>query len=135
MRPTLVDSSVILDIATKDPVWLEWSREALASATDEGQVVINPLVYAEVSVRYATMEEVDALLSVFRREPLPYVAGFLAGKCFKAYRARRGKRTSPMPDFYIGAHAAVSKYRLLTRNARDYRRYFPTLELVAPPEH
>jgi hypothetical protein len=133
--PILVDSSVLLDVATKDKVWFEWSVDALANATDAGQVVINPLIYAEVSVRYATMEELDELLVDFKREGLPYEAGFLAGKAYKKYRGRGGKKTSPMPDFYIGAHAAVMKYSLLTRDPKDLRKYFPRLELIAPSEN
>jgi hypothetical protein len=132
VKPVLVDSSVILDVATKDPVWCEWSGDALAAATDAGAVVINPLIYAEVSVRYATVEELDVLLTTFKREHLPYAAGFLAGKCYRKYRNRGGRRTSPMPDFYIGAHAAVTKYSLLTRDPKIYRTYFPSLKLITP---
>jgi hypothetical protein len=96
--------------------------------------VINPLIFAEISVGFKQIEELEAVLprSDFRREPLPYEAGFLAGKAFLLYRQRGGPRTSPMPDFYIGAHAAVAGYRLLTRDAQRYRSYFPTLRLIAP---
>jgi hypothetical protein len=131
-----VDSSVILDVATRDSEWYQWSKAKLALATDEGVVVINPLIYAEVSVRYATVEELEAVLptTIYSREPLPYPAAFLAGKAFRAYRERGGIRTSPMPDFYIGAHAAVAGYRLLTRDAARYRSYFPTVQLIAPDQ-
>ena len=102
---------------------------------DGGRVVINPLIYAEVSVSYETVEELDELLpaSDYEREPLPYLAGFAAGKAYVRYRRSGGGKHSPMPDFYIGAHAAVAGYRLLTRDARRYRTYFPTIDISAPP--
>jgi len=130
----LVDSNVILDVAIDDPAWGDWSSEALARAADTSILVINPLIYAEVSVRYDDIELLDAVLPElkFRRDPLPYEAGFLAGKAFMAYRRRGGTRLSPMPDFYIGAHAAVAGFQLLTRDPRRYRTYFPRLELIAP---
>lgn len=131
---TLVDSCVLLDLMTNDPTWADWSEVELAKAQDEGQVVINPIVYAEVSVAYAAIEELDAVLpaEAFAREPLPYEAGFLAGKAFLQYRKRGGRKTAPLPDFYIGAHAAVRNYRLLTRDAARYRTYFPTVQLICP---
>lgn len=131
---TLVDSNVLLDLATDDPTWAEWSADALARSLDRGPVCLNALVYAEVSTRFDLIEDLDAFApeTTFRREPLPYAAGFLAGKAFLAYRQRGGTRGSPLPDFYIGAHAAVSSYRLLTRDAQRYRTYFPTIELDCP---
>jgi predicted nucleic acid-binding protein len=135
VRPaTLVDSSVILDIVTEDHAWARWSEEALARARDDGFLVINALIYAEVSTGFERIEELDDVLPAgdFQREPLPYEAGFLVGKAFLAYRGRGGQRRSPLPDFYIGAHAAVRGYRLLTRDASRYRTYFPTLALLAP---
>jgi predicted nucleic acid-binding protein len=134
LKATLVDSSVLLDIATEDPRWLEWSEEHLAIAANESILVINPIIYAEVSVNYDSVEELDYHLPPdrFKREPLPYNAGFLAGKAYVKYKKRGGKRTSPMPDFYIGAHAAVSDLRILTRDAQKYRQYFPTVELISP---
>lgn len=131
---TLVDSSVLLDIFTDDPRWADWSAEALGNARDLGSLAIDPIIYAEVSTAFATIEALDDALPAadFRREPLPYEAGFLAAKAFLVYRKRGGVRRSPMPDFYIGAHAAVSKYRLLTRDTPRYRSYFPSVELVAP---
>ena len=101
---------------------------------DAGRVVINPLVYAEVSVGYQTVEELEELLpaSDYEREPLPYLAGFAAGKAFVRYRRGGGEKRSPMPDFYIGAHAAITGYRLLTRDVRRYRTYFPTIDIIAP---
>ena len=131
---TLVDSNVLLDIATDDPAWSDWSGGALGRAIDAGPVCVDPIVYAEVSVGFQRIEELDAFLPTvtFRREPLPYAAGFVAGKAFLAYRRRGGQRPTPMPDFYVGAHAAVNGYRLLTRDAHRYRTYFPTVELDAP---
>jgi predicted nucleic acid-binding protein len=132
--PALVDSSVILDIVTDDPVWAEWSADALAQARDEGALVINPIVYAEVSAGFGRIEDLDDAVPPddFRREALPYEAGFVAGKAFLAHRKRGGKKSSPLPDFYIGAHAAVRQYRLLTRDAARYRTYFPTVTLITP---
>ncbi len=134
-RPvTLVDSSVLLDVVTADPAWSQWSEQALAEASDAGRLVINQIVYAEVSVSFDKIEDLDDAISAddFERESLPYDAGFLAGKAFLAYRKRGGERRSPLPDFYIGAHAAVRGYRLLTRDVARYRSYFPTVELIAP---
>jgi predicted nucleic acid-binding protein len=131
---TLVDSVVILDIVTEDPGWGHWSEDVLARARDEGELVINPIVYAEVSVGFDNIEDLDDAIPAgdFRREALPYEAAFLAGKVFVAYRRRGGQKRSPLPDFYIGAHSAVRGYRLLTRDANRYRTYFPTLTLIAP---
>jgi len=130
----LIDSSVLLDVSTLDPVWFDWSSAALADAVRSGPVIINPIVYAEVSVGYDRIEDLDNALpaEIFRREPLPYVAGFLAGKAYRDYRRRGGVRTSPLPDFFIGAHAAVSELSLLTRDAGRYRTYFPTVRVIAP---
>lgn len=131
---TLVDSSVILDIVTEDPAWTTWSQDALAKARDEGRLVINPIVYGEVSIGFDRIEDLDDALPPedFQREPLPYEAGFVAGKAFLAYLRRGGGKRSPLPDFYIGAHAAIRRYRLLTRDAARYRTYFPKVELIAP---
>jgi predicted nucleic acid-binding protein len=132
--PVLVDSNVLLDISTEDPKWFEWSAGELEKAADDAPLVINPLIYAELSMSYKRIEDLDAALpsSVFRREPLPYEAGFLAGKAFLKYKKRGGARRSPLPDFYIGAHAAIAGLRLLTRDPRRYRTYFPTVALIAP---
>lgn len=134
-RPvTLVDSSVLLDILTDDPTWSEWSAVALARARDDGRLVINPIVYAEISTGFDGIEDLDDAVPVddFERTSLPYEAGFLAGKAFLTYRKRGGQRRTPLPDFYIGAHAALRRYRLLTRDTARYRTYFPSVELVAP---
>ena len=134
MRRVLVDSNVLLDVATEDPEWFQWSAESLDRVGSDSVLVINPLVYAEVSIGFDTIEEVEDAIpaEIFQRMALPYEAAFLAGKCFLEYRRRGGARTAPLPDFYIGAHAAVSGYRLLTRDATRYRTYFPKLELIAP---
>lgn len=131
---TLVDSNVLLDVLTADPKWESWSGTALATALDEGSVAINPIIYAEVSVGFDRIEALEEALPTthFVRDPLPYSAGFVAGKAFIAYRRRGGSKPTPLPDFYIGAHAALAGYRLLTRDARRYRTYFPRLPLVAP---
>jgi predicted nucleic acid-binding protein len=136
VRPqaTLVDACVILDLTTNDPKWADWSEEAIAQAADEGPLVINPIVYAEVSVDFTSIEELDEVLddADLRREPLPFDAGFLAGKAYRTYRRRGGTRRSPLADFYIGAHAAVAGHRLLTRDAARYSTYFPTVSLLTP---
>ncbi|TCO43829.1 hypothetical protein EV646_11121 [Kribbella antiqua] len=136
VRPpaTLVDACVILDLTTNDPKWADWSESALAQAADEGPLVINPIVYAEVSVDFTSIEELDEVLddADLRREPLPFEAGFLAGKAYLTYRRRGGHRRSPLADFYIGAHAAIAGHRLLTRDAARYTTYFPTIPLISP---
>lgn len=136
MIRTLVDSNVLIDVISGDARWEEWSAGALSAAADKGAVAINPIVYAEVSVgfeRIETCEEALGSLSL-GREPLPWPAAFLAGKAFAAYRRGGGARRSPLPDFFIGAHAAVAGMRLLTRDEGRYRAYFPRLELVSPSE-
>ncbi|MFI9640550.1 type II toxin-antitoxin system VapC family toxin [Micromonospora sp. NPDC051925] len=131
---TLVDTNVLLDIFTDDPKWADWSAAALAAARDAGVLVINPIVYAEVSVRFPAIEALDEALPAadFLREELPYAAGFLAGKAYLRYRSYGGAKRSPIADFYIGAHAAVCRYRLLTRDGARYRTYFPKLTLISP---
>lgn len=130
---TLVDSNVLLDIFTDDPKWAEWSAERLADAFDRGPTLINPIVYAEVSVGFERIEDLEeALPGEIEREGLPWEAGFLAGKCFVAYRRSGGQRRSPLPDFYIGAHAAVTGRALLTRDPKRYEAHFPRLAILAP---
>lgn len=134
MVATLVDSNVLIDVVEKTPDWSDWSVTALEAAGSEGSVVINQVIYAEVSVRYADTDELDRDLPIdfFQREQIPWSAAFLAGKAFVDYRRRGGQRRSPLPDFFIGAHAAVTGLRLLTRDPLRYRTYFPTVELIAP---
>jgi predicted nucleic acid-binding protein len=134
MKTTLVDSNVLLDVATNDPRWSTWSSQALEAAGNESPLAINALIYAEISIGYERIEDLEQAIpsAMFRREPLPYAAAFLAGKAFLQYRRRGGPRTSPLPDFYIGAHAAVADFRILTRDSRRYQTYFPTVDLIAP---
>lgn len=136
MSKTLVDSNVLIDVSRRDAVWADWSRNAVREASDDGDIVVNPIIYAELAGGYARREDLDRLLADggYERENLPWDAGFMAGQAFVEYRRRGGARTSPLPDFYIGAHAVVRGYKLLTRDARRYRGYFPTLELICPPE-
>jgi hypothetical protein len=130
----LVDSNVLLDVITEDPTWSTWSSASLERTADEAILVINALIYAELSIGFASIEALEEALpsELYRREFLPYEAGFLAGKAFLRYRQAGGTRRSPLPDFYIGAHAALAGYRLLTRDPTRFRTYFPTLELIAP---
>ena len=134
MSLVLVDSNVIIDVLTEDAEWFAWSSAALERAAESDVLVINPIIYSEVSVHFSRIEELDAALpkESFRRESLPWQAGFLAGKSFLAYRKRGGAHRSPLPDFYIGAHAAIRDATLLTRDATRYRSYFPRLRLIAP---
>lgn len=130
----LVDSNVIIDVLTQDRSWQAWSEAALSDAADRDDLAINPIIYAEIASGFATISELDRHLgaNAFRRLALPYEAGFVAGKAFVEYRRRGGLRTSPLPDFYIGAHAAVAGLSLLTRDARRYAGYFPTVRLISP---
>jgi predicted nucleic acid-binding protein len=134
MPRALVDSNVLLDVLTKDPEWKVWSSSTLARWADRGALAINPIIYAEVSVRFRRIEDLEEALppTHFLRLALPWEAAFLAGKCFMSYRKRKGRKLSTLPDFYIGAHAAVGGMTLLTRDASRYRTYFPGLEVVAP---
>jgi predicted nucleic acid-binding protein len=134
MTAVLVDANVLLDVMTEDARWLAWSAEAIERVADRYRLVINPVIYAEVSIRYSRIEDLDAALpkAMFDREPIPYEAAFLAGKAFFAYRRRGGTKSLPLPDFFIGAHAAVAGYSLITRDAARYRAYFPKLSLIAP---
>ena len=136
MPDTLVDSNVLLDVLTEDRRWFEWSSSALEQCANAGRLYINPIVYAEVSVRFKTIEEIEAALprEFFQRLQIPFEAAFLAGKAFLAYRKKGGARTSTLPDFFVGAHAAIAGLRLLTRDSRRYKAYFPSLGLVCPAE-
>ena len=123
MAAVLVDSNVLLDIMTEDSRWLPWSAATLEQIADRSRLVVNPIVYAEISIRYSRIEDLEAALprTLFDREAIPYEAAFLAGKAFAAYQRRGGAKTSPLPDFFIGAHAAIAGYRLMTRDAARYR--------------
>lgn len=130
----LVDSNVLLDIFTADPDWLSWSQSALADALLAGPVGINQLVYAEVSTAFKNPADLDAVLlrMKIQRADLPWEAAHLAAMAFVAYRRKGGLKTSPLPDFYIHAHAQSSNLTLLTRDAKRCRTYFPKVKLIAP---
>jgi predicted nucleic acid-binding protein len=134
MAAILVDSNVLFDYLSEDSEWFDWSASMLSAATEQGPLAVNPIIFAEVSVRFDTIEEVHLALppEYFSRQPIPWEAAFLAAKAYERYRRRGGTRRSPLPDFFIGAHAAVSGMTLLTRDARRYREYFPTLSIIAP---
>jgi predicted nucleic acid-binding protein len=134
MTDTLVDSNVLIDIFADDPQWRAWSTRNLLTARNGGRLVINPLIYAEVAAAFATQRKLDDALGPERyaRENLPWDAAFNAGRAFLAYRRAGGLKRSPLPDFYIGAHAEVKGYVLLTRDQARYRQAFPTLKIVSP---
>lgn len=133
MAEVLVDSNVLLDVVTEDPRWFGWSSDALSRCAEEATLVVNPIVFAEVSIGFDRIEDLEGLLAdVVERAALPWEAAFLAGKAFVRYRKRGGRRNSTLPDFYIGAHAAVAGMALLTRDAARYRTYFPDVRLIAP---
>ena len=131
---TLVDSNVLLDVITEDEAWLEWSSSALASAADDGPLFINPIIYAEVSLRFSRIEDAERRCRprTSGRLAVPWETAFLAGKAFLDYRRNRVTRSSTLPDFFIGAHPAVAELRLLTRDATRYRAYFPAVQLTSP---
>jgi len=130
----LVDTNVLLDLVTNDPNWAAWSQAQLEAAAVRDDLAINAVIYAELSISFRRIEEVDAMLDTtgLRLEPIPRPALFLAGKAFRQYRQAGGTKTGVLPDFFIGAHAAVAKAPLLTRDAARYRTYFPTAEVVGP---
>ena len=132
----LVDANILLDISTDDPTWKDWSERALEDALAEGNVSINPIIYAEVALDFADAQALDRWLRQLdiERRSLPYDAAFPASRAYERYRRAGGRRRSPLPDFYIGAHAVVADLTLITRDARRYRTYFPSLRLLAPPE-
>lgn len=134
MKKVLADSNILLDIFTEDPSWFDWSAEKLSELAEQHTLAINPIIYAEISIEFKSIETLDAALpkTYFDRLPIPSEATFLAGKAFMHYKKRGGQKTSTLPDFFIGAHAAVSDMILLTRDQRRYQTYFPTLELITP---
>ncbi|SIQ38008.1 hypothetical protein SAMN05880582_1011659 [Rhizobium sp. RU20A] len=134
---TLIDTNVLVDVAVRDPAWSDWSRRWLAQAAMVGGMVINPIVYSEFCFRYETIDEVDRVLpgDTFQREDIPWPAAFLAARAFRIYRGAGGRKARVLPDFLIGAHAAIRGYRLLTRDPAGYRRYFPTVDLITPETH
>lgn len=130
----LVDTNVILDVVENDPEWAAWSQSQLDAASLKFSLVINPVIYAELSIAYRRIEELEAMIkhSELRLESIPREALFLAGRVFLKYRQRRGSKSGVLPNFFIGAHAAVAGIPLLTRDVSRYRTYFPSLELIAP---
>lgn len=134
MTTTLVDSNVLLDIITEDPVWFGWSSETLQEAADSSRVVVNVIVQAETSARFSRIEEMDDMLrrAGIERADIPLEAAFLAGKAFNAYRKRTGLKTSVLSDFFIGAHAVVGGFRLITRDAARMKTYFPQIRITSP---
>ncbi len=130
----LFDTNVLLDIATADPVWLSWSETQFRTAAAQGPIPINPIIYAELAPAFTSAADLDRWLdpAIFQRLPLPYAAGWLAAQAFLKYRRSGGVKTSPLPDFYIGAHAEVEGHTLVTRDAARYRTYFQNVPLIAP---
>ena len=132
----LVDTNVLLDVLQDDPQWAEWSQSSLDKASLSDSLSINAVIYSELSIAFERIEDLESVLSEASLlvEPIPREALFLAGKAFVNYRRRKGTKQSVLPDFYIGAHAAVSGFSILTRDVSRYRTYFPTVELIAPPQ-
>jgi predicted nucleic acid-binding protein len=134
MPSVLVDSNVILDVVEDDPQWCEWSLLVLNQYSETHQLIINPVIYAEVSISFERIEEFEEVLGSggFKMVPIPKEALFLAGKAFIRYRRKQGIKTTPLPDFFIGAHAAVADVALLTRDKKRFKNYFPSVRLVSP---
>lgn len=134
LKGTLVDSCVLIDVLANDAIWADWSLQQLDAQSREGPLIINPIILAEISPRFERASDLEAALSglPLMRQALPWDAAFLAGQAFKLYRKSLGQKTSPMPDFYIGAHAIVGNLRLLTRDVARYSTYFPKLAIVGP---
>ena len=134
MSRVLMDANVLLDVLTDDLQWHGWSAAQMGACAAHAELCINPIVYAEISVGFERIEQLDEALppDAFTRLELPWEAGFLAGKAFLHYRRAKGARSSPLPDFYIGAHAAIEGMVLLPRDARRYRTYYPKLDLICP---
>lgn len=137
MTDTLVDTNVLIDIFGADPTWHGWSRKRLIEAAGDGELVVNPVVYAELGAMFPTQRQLDHAMprDRYRREDLPWDAAFNAGRAFLSYRRSDGTKRSPLPDFYIGAHAELHGYILLTRDSERYRQYFPALKMITPDTH
>jgi hypothetical protein len=133
-RPVMVDSNVLIDVIENDPRWAEWSIAQLEAAMLDGGLLINPIIYAEIAAGFDDIESLEAAIAPFGliREPLPWEAAFMTSQAYQRYRKRGGTKRSPMPDFYIGAHASLGGYRLLTRDPLRYREYFSRLDVIAP---
>jgi predicted nucleic acid-binding protein len=134
MDSILVDSNILIDLFDYESQWHEWSKEQLRRYGNEAILAINPIIYAEISLHFQDEERLDKAISpsLLRRDPLPWQAAFIAARAFLEYRKSGGIKTSIMPDFFIGAHALVKGMKLLTRDVRRYKTYFPGLELVCP---
>ncbi len=134
MTGILFDTNVLLDIATADATWLGWSERQFRAAIAQGPILINPIIYAELAPAFATQSDLDGWLdpAIFRRLALPYTAGWLAASAFVKYRRAGGNKSSPLPDFYIGAHAEVEGLSLATSDATRYRTYFPGITPITP---
>ena len=130
----LVDSNVLLDVFTRDPKWYTWSLKALSDASSSNRLVINPIIYSEVSIGFNSVQKLDLVLNEIGllNEPLSTEVSFIAGKAFLRYRQNGGNKTSPLPDFFIGAHAAHANYKLLTRDRHRFLNYFPKLQIIRP---
>ena len=133
-KGTLVDSCILIDVLADDPKWADWSLGQLDVSSQQAPLIINPLILAEISPRFETVRDLEAALAGLPlvREALPWDAAYLAGQAFKIYRTASGAKRSPMPDFYIGAHAIVGNMRLLTRDAVRFQTYFPKLKIISP---
>lgn len=130
----LLDSNVHLDLLTFDPIWYSWSQQKIAEARNKGPLIINPIIYAEISNAFGDEAALNNYVNPvdFMRHPLPWEAAFIAGRAFRLYRQRGGHKSSPLPDFYIGAHAQVSGFTLITRDKSRYETYFPQVKLITP---
>lgn len=132
--PVMVDSCVLLDILNSDPRWYDWSASTVSDIADSDTIVVNPVIYSEVSVGFTRIEQLEYFLApeIVGYLSIPRTAAFLAGKCFLRYRRRGGSKVNPLPDFFIGAHASVAGIPLMTRDTKRFRDYFPSLELISP---
>lgn len=137
MTDTLIDTNVLFDVNGEASAWKSWSQERMAEAAEDGGLVINQVIYSELAVGYAAREELEDIIERVRlvRENVPWGAAYIAGHAYVAYRRRGGTRNMPLPDFFIGAHAAVRGYTLLTRDRGYYASYFPTLKIISPETH
>lgn len=130
----MVDSCVLLDVLTEDPKWFSWSSEQIAQAAENGFIIINPVIYSEISISFERIEDIESIFSddVFVYRPIPKEAAFLAGKCFLKYRRSGGNKSLPLPDFFIGAHASIEGLPLITRDVKRFQTYYSTLKLIHP---
>ena len=137
MNGVLVDSCILLDLFTDDLTWGDWSGKILEKYSQTNTLYINSIVYTEISIGFKNIEEIDAVLEQMGIKVLeiPREALFLAGKTFLKYRRNKGSKHSTLPDFFIGAHASISSFDIITRDVSKYRTYFPKLNLITPNRH